>query len=181
MATMERIAAQVLCRGWQVEWNRHRLPGEASPANTAVFHLSARVLFGVPRPFPPSTRSCRCALAIILIAPLPCASVSATWRGPGQQTSRTQIGFITLTRVAAKNACSSSEFAKQQQEEGRTASRRRRGRAACASGRSCDLVRVPSWACCRLARRDGPGAEMRQALGTAVFSGMLGVTLFGSS
>src|SRR5439155_428396 len=91
----------------------------------------------------------------------------------------TQIGFITLIGLAAKNAVLIVEFAKQQQEEGKD----RFAAAVEASRLRLRPILMTSFAfilgVLPLARATGPGAEMRQALGTAVFSGMLGVTLFG--
>jgi multidrug efflux pump subunit AcrB len=91
----------------------------------------------------------------------------------------TQIGFLVLVGLACKNAILIVEFAKAQREEGKT--RREATLAACQlrlrpiimTSFAFILGVVP------LILSEGAGAEMRRTLGTAVFSGMLGVTLFG--
>jgi multidrug efflux pump len=91
----------------------------------------------------------------------------------------TQIGFIVLVGLASKNAILIVEFAKQQRESG---SDRRE-----ATLEACRLrlrpIMMTSFAfilgVVPLVVAEGAGAEMRRTLGTAVFSGMLGVTLFG--
>src|SRR5438093_10657069 len=91
----------------------------------------------------------------------------------------TQIGFVVLVGLASKNAILIVEFAKQQRHEGR--SRREATLEACKlrlrpivmTSLAFILGVVP------LILSRGAGAEMRRTLGTAVFSGMLGVTLFG--
>ena len=91
----------------------------------------------------------------------------------------TQIGFVVLVGLASKNAILIVEFAKQQREAGLP--RREATLAACRlrlrpilmTSFAFILGVVP------LVIADGAGAEMRRTLGTAVFSGMLGVTLFG--
>jgi multidrug efflux pump len=91
----------------------------------------------------------------------------------------TQIGFLVLVGLACKNAILIVEFAKAQREEG--VSRREATLAACQlrlrpiimTSFAFILGVVP------LMLSEGAGAEMRRTLGVAVFSGMLGVTLFG--
>ena len=91
----------------------------------------------------------------------------------------TQIGFVVLIGLAAKNAVLIVEFSKQQEEEGKD--------RFTAAIEACRLrlrpILMTSFAfilgVLPLARATGPGAEMRQALGTGVFSGMLGVTIMG--
>src|SRR5256712_4913315 len=101
-----------------------------------------------------------------------------TWLRGLDNNLITQIGFITLIGLAAKNAVLIVEFAKQQQEEGKD----RFAAAVEASRLRLRPILMTSFAfilgVLPLARATGPGAEMRQALGTAVFSGMLGVTFF---
>jgi multidrug efflux pump len=91
----------------------------------------------------------------------------------------TQIGLVVLVGLAAKNAILIVEFAKQQQDEGKD--------RFAAAVEACRLrlrpILMTSFAfilgVLPLVLATGPGAEMRRALGTAVFSGMIGVTFFG--
>lgn len=119
-------------------------------------------------------------LSIILIVPM-CllASITGIWLVGLDNNVFTQIGLVVLVGLAAKNAILIVEFAKQRQDQG--ASRfdatvdacRLRLRPILMTSFAFILGVVP------LALAKGAGAEMRVALGVAVFSGMLGVTVFG--
>jgi multidrug efflux pump len=119
-------------------------------------------------------------LAVILVVPmcLFCSVVGLQMAGL-EINIFTQIGFVVLVGLASKNAILIVEFAKQQQEQG--VPRRQATLEACRlrlrpilmTSFAFILGVVP------LVIAEGAGAEMRRALGLAVFSGMLGVTFFG--
>ena len=119
-------------------------------------------------------------LSIILIVPM-CllASIAGIWLMKMDNNIFTQIGLVVLVGLAAKNAILIVEFAKQKQDQG--ANRfdatveacRLRLRPILMTSFAFILGVVP------LVLAKGAGAEMRVALGVAVFSGMLGVTVFG--
>jgi multidrug efflux pump len=119
-------------------------------------------------------------LAVILVVPMCLLSAIAGVRIAHMDINIfTQIGFVVLVGLASKNAILIVEFAKKQREAG--ASRREATLEACKlrlrpivmTSFAFILGVVP------LILAQGAGAEMRQTLGTAVFAGMLGVTLFG--
>src|SRR5262245_7383560 len=120
-------------------------------------------------------------LAVILVVPM-CilGSLTGVAATGGDINIFTQIGFVVLVGLASKNAILIVEFAKHRHEEGGL-SRREATLAACRlrlrpilmTSFAFILGVVP------LLTASGAGAEMRHSLGTAVFSGMLGVTLFG--
>ena len=118
-------------------------------------------------------------LAVILIVPM-CifaAMIGVNLRGLDRNIL-VEIGLVVLVGLAAKNAILIVEFAKQAEEQGMSrfdaavAAARTRLRPILMTSLAFILGVVPLVAV-------GAGAEMRQSLGTAVFSGMLGVTLFG--
>jgi multidrug efflux pump len=119
-------------------------------------------------------------LAIILIVPM-CllAAIAGVWLAGLDNNIFTQIGLVVLIGLAAKNAILIVEFAKQRQDAGATAAEavleaaKLRLRPILMTSLAFILGVVP------LVLGTGAGAEMRRALGTAVFSGMLGVTVFG--
>jgi multidrug efflux pump len=119
-------------------------------------------------------------LAVILVVPMCLLSAIIGVRQADQDINIfTQIGFVVLVGLASKNAILIVEFAKLQRHEGK--SRREATLEACKlrlrpivmTSLAFILGVVP------LIISTGAGAEMRRTLGTAVFSGMLGVTLFG--
>jgi multidrug efflux pump len=178
METMERLASQLLPPGIQIEWTDLSYQAKLA-GNTAIFIFPLCVLF-VFLVHSAEYESWSLPLAIILIAPmcLPFA-LFGTWLRGMDDNLITQIGFIVLIGLAAKNAVLIVEFAKQQQEVGKD----RFAAAVEASRLRLRPIMMTSFAfilgVLPLAIATGPGAEMRQSLGTAVFSGMLGVTLFG--
>jgi multidrug efflux pump len=178
MATMERLAEEVLPRGMGIAWTDIAYQAKLA-GNTAVFLFPLCVLF-VFLVHAAEYESWALPLAIILIAPmcLPFALLG-TWLAGMDNNLITQIGFIVLIGLAAKNAVLIVEFAKQQQEEGKD----RFAAAKEAARLRLRPILMTSFAfilgVLPLVRANGPGAEMRRALGTAVFSGMLGVTVLG--
>jgi multidrug efflux pump len=119
-------------------------------------------------------------LAIILIVPMCLLSaIGGVWLLNRDNNIFTQIGLVVLVGLAAKNAILIVEFARQAQNAGMDRTH--------AAVEACRLrlrpILMTSFAfilgVLPLVLARGAGAEMRQALGTAVFFGMLGVTLFG--
>ncbi|MGH7818415.1 MAG: efflux RND transporter permease subunit, partial [Candidatus Binatia bacterium] len=178
MATMEGLAERILPPGMAIEWTDVAYQAKLA-GNAALFLFPLCVLF-VFLVHAAEYESWALPLAIILIAPvcLPFALLGIWLRGI-ENDLITQIGFVVLIGLAAKNAVLIVEFAKQQEEAGmdRFAAAveacRLRLRPILMTSFAFILGVVP------LALATGPAAEMRRALGTAVFSGMLGVTLFG--
>ena len=101
------------------------------------------------------------------------------WLKGSDNNVLTQIGFIVLVGLACKNAILIVEFAKQQIETGK----HRMEAAAEAARLRLRPILMTSFAfilgVSPLLVANGAGAEMDQALGTAVFAGMIGVTFFG--
>jgi multidrug efflux pump len=179
LAAMERLAASVLPPGMQIEWTDIAYQAKLA-GNTAIILFPLCVLF-VFLVHSAEYESWSLPLAIILIAPmcLPFALLG-TWIRGMDNNLITQIGFIVLIGLAAKNAVLIVEFAKQQEDEHGTD---RFEAAVTASRLRLRPILMTAFAfilgVLPLATASGPGAEMRRALGTAVFSGMLGVTLLG--
>lgn len=178
IAAIERLAKEILPQGMGIEWTDIAYQ-EQLAGNTALYIFPLCVLF-VFLVHSAEYESWALPLAIILIAPicLPFA-LGGVWLRGMDNNLITQISFVVLIGLAAKNAVLIVEFAKQQEEDGMTAFQ--------AAVESCRLrlrpIIMTSFAfilgVLPLARAVGPGYEMRQVLGTTVFSGMLGVTLFG--
>ena len=178
LAIMDQLAQQVLPAGLQIEWTDIAYQAKLA-GNTALYIFPLCVLF-VFLVHSAEYESWLLPLAIIMIAPmcLPFALLGTTLAGIDNNLI-TQIGFVVLIGLAAKNAVLIVEFAKQQEDEGADRfsaaieAARLRLRPIVMTALAFILGVMP------LARAVGAGSEMRRALGTAVFSGMLGVTVLG--
>jgi HAE1 family hydrophobic/amphiphilic exporter-1 len=175
---MENIANGTLPQGTSFEWTELALQ-ERQTGNTAVFIFGLSVLF-VFLALAAQYESWIMPFAIVLIVPLGvlAALIGVSLRGLDNNVL-VQIGLIVLVGLAAKNAILIVEFARQGQDRGASPveaaveAARLRLRPILMTAFAFILGVVP------LAIATGPGAEMRQALGTAVFAGMLGVTIVG--
>lgn len=178
LASMERIANETLPPGFGYEWTDLAYQ-QKSAGNTAIYIFPLCVLF-VFLALSAQYESWTLPLAVILIVPmcLLCAIFGVWFRGMDNNIL-TQIGFIVLVGLACKNAILIVEFAKAEEDAGKNRfdaaveACRLRLRPIMMTAFSFILGVIP------LLIATGAGAEMRQALGTAVFSGMLGVTIFG--
>ncbi len=176
--TMEHLASNILQPGTSYQWTELAYQ-ERNTGNTAIFVFALSVAF-VFLALAAQYESWTLPLAIILIVPLAvlAALIGVNLRGMDNNIL-TQIGLIVLIGLAAKNAILIVEFARQAQDAGKSAveaaieASRLRLRPILMTAFAFIFGVVP------LMIATGPGAEMRQSLGTAVFSGMLGVTLFG--
>ncbi|WP_275788709.1 efflux RND transporter permease subunit [Pararhizobium gei] len=175
---MEQLAAEILPPGTSFEWTDLAYQ-ERDTGNTAIFIFALSVIF-VFLALSAQYESWVLPLAIILVVPMAVLSalVGVHLRGLDNNIL-TQIGLIVLIGLAAKNAILIVEFARQAQDDGMNPvdaaieASRLRLRPILMTAFAFILGVVP------LMIATGPGAEMRQSLGTAVFSGMLGVTVLG--
>ncbi|HEY0925142.1 multidrug efflux RND transporter permease subunit [Brevundimonas sp.] len=178
IATMEQLAEATLPPGFSYEWTGLALQEKQSAGGaTVVFALAVVFVFLV---LAAQYEAFTLPLAVVLIVPM-CvlaAMLGVNLRGLDNNIL-VQIGLVVLIALAAKNAILIVEFAKQAEDEGLN-----RWDAAVRAARTrLRPILMTSFAfifgVVPLMLATGPGAEMRQSLGTSVFSGMLGVTLFG--
>ncbi len=178
IALMQKIAREELPRSMAYDWTELAYM-QLQAGNTAmsVFGLAVVFVFLV---LAAQYESWKLPLAVILVVPmcLLCSIVAIEAVGM-DVTLFTQIGFVVLVGLASKNAILIVEFAKQSQEAG--VPRREATLEACRL--RLRPILMTSFAfifgVVPLVLAEGAGAEMRRSLGTAVFSGMLGVTIFG--
>ena len=178
ISRLERLAKDNLPSGFAVEWTDLTFQ-QILAGNTIVYIFPLCVIF-VFLVLAALYESWGLPLAIILIVPMCLLSaLGGVWMKSMDNNIFTQIGLVVLVGLAAKNAILIIEFAKQAQDNGMD-----RFNAAI---EACRLrlrpILMTSFAfilgVLPLVLAKGAGAEMRRALGTAVFYGMLGVTVFG--
>jgi multidrug efflux pump subunit AcrB len=175
---MQNVAQQDLPRAMRYEWTELALL-QLQTGNTAmlVFLLAVVLVFLV---LAAQYESTSLPLAVILVVPM-CllCSITGVLLAHMDINIFTQVGFVVLIGLACKNAILIVEFAKAQRESGvdrfqaTLAACKLRLRPIIMTSFAFILGVVP------LVIAEGAGSEMRRLLGTAVFAGMLGVTLFG--
>jgi multidrug efflux pump len=177
---IEETARTSLPTGFSTTWTELAFQEKAA-GNTAIFIFPLCVLF-VFLVHAAEYESWSLPTAIILIVPMCLLSgIFGVWVRGMDNNIFTQIGFVVLAGLSAKNAVLIVEFAKQQEEhnpnmgyvKAAIEASRLRLRPILMTSFAFILGVVP------LVVATGAGYEMRQALGTAVFFGMIGVTFFG--
>ncbi len=195
---MEALCAEILPPGMAFEWteiNYMQIDASNNIWNNLIFPLAVMFVFLV---LAAQYESWALPLAVILVVPMcilgSLAGVAATRLDivaqlaskigvvvtPSDINIFTQIGFVVLVGLASKNAILIVEFAKHKRED---AGMSRRDATLAACQLRLRPILMTSFAfilgVVPLLLGHGAGAEMRRVLGVAVFSGMLGVTIFG--
>ncbi len=177
-AIMEKLAAETLPKGMALDWTdltyQKILAGDTG---MIVFPISILLVFLV---LAAQYESFRLPFAVLLIVPMALlAAMTGVWLTHGDNNIFTQIGLIVLIGLAAKNAILIVEFAVKLRHEGKSVVES----AIEASRLRLRPILMTSIAFIAgvfpLVAATGAGAEMRKAMGIAVFSGMIGVTVFG--
>jgi hydrophobe/amphiphile efflux-1 (HAE1) family protein len=175
---MEDLAAKILPDGIGFEWTEIAYQ-QKSTGDTAVLAFLLAVVF-VFLLLAAQYESWALPFSIILIVPMCLLSaITGVYIAGMDNNILTQIGLVVLVGLASKNAILIVEFARELEDQGKdmwdaaVEAARLRLRPILMTSFAFILGVVP------MVLAEGAGAEMRQALGVAVFSGMLGVTFFG--
>jgi multidrug efflux pump len=178
IAALERVAAKALPPGYAIEWTDLTYQ-QILAGNSIVYVFPLCVLF-VFLVLAAQYESWSLPVAVILIVPMCLLSaLGGVWLVGQDNNIFTQVGLVVLIGLASKNAILIVEFARQLEDAGRDAieaaieAAHLRLRPILMTSMAFILGVVP------LALATGAGSEMRRALGTTVFWGMLGVTGFG--
>ena len=179
LVAMEQLAAKTLPSGFTYEWTGLAYQEKAAGSGAVLIFLLAVVFVFLV--LAAQYESLPLPLAVILIVPM-CilaAMLGVNLRGMDNNIL-VQVGLVVLIALAAKNAILIIEFAKQAEEQdgmnvldAAVHAARSRLRPILMTSFAFIFGVIP------LAIATGPGQEMRQALGTSVTFGMLGVTVFG--
>ncbi|MEF9897616.1 MAG: efflux RND transporter permease subunit [Pseudomonas sp.] len=178
VAVMERLAKELLPEGMSVEWTdltyQQKLAGDSALFIFPLCVLLAYLILAA------QYNSWLLPLAVLLIVPMCLLSaIIGVWLVDGDNNVFVQIGLVVLVGLAAKNAILIVEFARTLEAQGASVLEavieacRLRLRPILMTSLAFIAGVVP------LVLASGAGAEMRQAMGVAVFAGMLGVTVFG--
>ena len=178
IAEMTRILDATLPAGFSYEWTDLTYQ-QMRDGNSAVLVFALAVVLAFLL-LAAQYNSWALPMSVVVSVPLVLLSaIAGLWLTGRDNNIFTQIGLVVLVGLAAKNAILIVEFARQREQQGATVrdaildASRLRLRPVLMTSLAFIMGVVP------LATAVGAGAEMRQAMGVAVFAGMLGVTLFG--